>query len=312
MAGPVVDHRVARRVRRPRPGDAVLHLRARQHRRAPARATATCSPRGNAFRAAIATRQLDRRAGHRRSRRAATSRAASGRPSPTPRPAPPACSTRTASQVGAEHQRHRPARPIGGGTTTNNSRRVQLHRRQHLKGKAANFRIYDRALTAAEVAAIALTDANRVASDAAALDLGDLPASPTTSPCPTTGPYGRRSPGPPATRPSSPRPARSPGPPPARPRRVTLTATLHPRRRHPHARTFTSPSCPTTATRPRPTRPPRRSRSCTPTTCAATSRCRPPACTARRSPGRPPTPPIVAPTASCTGPPTAPATRPSR
>jgi beta-xylosidase len=80
---------------------------------------------------------------------------------------------------------------IGGGTTTNNVLGESNYASDNsLKGKVKNFRIYDRALSAAEVAAISLTDANRVAGDLAALDLGNLDAVTTDLTLPTTGAFG--------------------------------------------------------------------------------------------------------------------------
>ncbi|VXB56048.1 Beta-xylosidase [Aeromicrobium sp. 9AM] len=64
---------------------------------------------------------------------------------------------------------------IGGGTTTNNNLgKSNYAADKFLKGKLRNFRIYDRALTAAEVTSLAPTDADIVASDKAVLSLGDL------------------------------------------------------------------------------------------------------------------------------------------
>ena len=60
---------------------------------------------------------------------------------------------------------------IGNGTTTNNVLGESNYAADNsLKGKVKNFRIYDRALTAAEVADISLTDANRLSSDTDALE----------------------------------------------------------------------------------------------------------------------------------------------
>ena len=70
---------------------------------------------------------------------------------------------------------------IGNGTTTNNVLGESNYAADNsLKGKVKNFRIYDRALSAAEVSDISLTDANRLSSDTDALSLGDLRASPPT------------------------------------------------------------------------------------------------------------------------------------
>ncbi|MFY1702106.1 family 43 glycosylhydrolase [Micromonospora sp. WMMA1923] len=63
-------------------------------------------------------------------------------------------------------------RAVGGGRTTqNNLGRSTYASDRFLKGRVANFRIYDRALTAAEVTAIALTDTTRAEAAAAALRL---------------------------------------------------------------------------------------------------------------------------------------------
>lgn len=80
---------------------------------------------------------------------------------------------------------------IGGGTTTNNVLGESNYATDNtLKGRIRNFRIYDRALDAAEVAQISLTDANRLAADEDALDLGDLSAVTSDLALPTTGPFG--------------------------------------------------------------------------------------------------------------------------
>ncbi|TDC81340.1 beta-xylosidase [Micromonospora sp. KC606] len=80
---------------------------------------------------------------------------------------------------------------IGNGTTTNNNLGKSNYAADRLlKGQVANFRVYDRALTADEVAAIALPDATRVDADTAALDLGDLTAVTGNLTLPTTGTYG--------------------------------------------------------------------------------------------------------------------------
>lgn len=80
---------------------------------------------------------------------------------------------------------------IGNGTTTNNLLGESNYAADNsLKGKVKNFRIYNRALTATEVADISLTDANRLAGDVAALDLGDLSAVTGNLTLPTTGAYG--------------------------------------------------------------------------------------------------------------------------
>ena len=80
---------------------------------------------------------------------------------------------------------------LGGGSTVRNVLGESSYASDNsLKGKVRNFRIYDRALTSAEVADISLTDANRVAADEAALSLGDLSAVTTDLALPTTGPFG--------------------------------------------------------------------------------------------------------------------------
>lgn len=80
---------------------------------------------------------------------------------------------------------------IGNGITTNNVLGESNYAADNtLKGKVRNFRIYDRALTASEVADISLTDANRLASDSAALTLGDLSGVTADLTLPTTGPFG--------------------------------------------------------------------------------------------------------------------------
>lgn len=80
---------------------------------------------------------------------------------------------------------------IGGGTTTNNNiGKSNYAADKFLKGKLRNFRIYDRALSAAEVASLGPSDADIVASDKAALSLGDLSAVTTNITLPTTGQRG--------------------------------------------------------------------------------------------------------------------------
>lgn len=82
-------------------------------------------------------------------------------------------------------------RDIGGGTTTNNLLGESNYASDNsLKGKIRNFRIYGRALTSSEVADISLTDANRLAEDLSALDLGDLSAVTADITLPTSGAYG--------------------------------------------------------------------------------------------------------------------------
>lgn len=80
---------------------------------------------------------------------------------------------------------------IGNGVTTNNLLGKSNYASDRtLKGKVRNFRIYDRALTIDEVAAISLTDANRLASDVAVLDLGDLSGVTADVVLPSSGEYG--------------------------------------------------------------------------------------------------------------------------
>jgi beta-xylosidase len=80
---------------------------------------------------------------------------------------------------------------IGNGTTTNNLLGESNYASDNsLKGNLKNFRIYDRALTAAEVSTISLTDANRLAADKAALSLGDLSGVTANLTLPATGQYG--------------------------------------------------------------------------------------------------------------------------
>ena len=62
---------------------------------------------------------------------------------------------------------------------------------KYLRGQVRNFRIYDRALSAAEAAGIAIPDTTRVAGDKAALSLGDTSAVTADLTLPGTGPaYG--------------------------------------------------------------------------------------------------------------------------
>jgi beta-xylosidase len=80
---------------------------------------------------------------------------------------------------------------IGGGTTTNNNiGKSNYATDKFLKGKLRNFRIYNRALTATEVASLAPSDADLVAADKAALSLGDLSAVTTNLTLPTKGDRG--------------------------------------------------------------------------------------------------------------------------
>ncbi|WP_082587350.1 family 43 glycosylhydrolase [Nocardioides sp. Soil774] len=80
---------------------------------------------------------------------------------------------------------------IGNGTTTNNVLGESNYATDNtLKGKLRNFRVYDRALSPAEVSAISLTDDNRLASDTAALSLGDLSGVTADLTLPATGQFG--------------------------------------------------------------------------------------------------------------------------
>ena len=81
---------------------------------------------------------------------------------------------------------------IGGGTTTANYLgRSVYNEDKYLKGQVRNFRIYNRALNAVEVADIAIPAATRVAGDKAALSLGDTSAVTDNLSLPATGPaYG--------------------------------------------------------------------------------------------------------------------------
>ncbi|PVG82252.1 beta-xylosidase [Nocardioides gansuensis] len=80
---------------------------------------------------------------------------------------------------------------IGGGTTTanyiGNSPYVPD---TTLKGTVRDFRVYNRALDAAEVADLTPSDASRVTADTAALDLGDLSAVTSNLTLPTAGENG--------------------------------------------------------------------------------------------------------------------------
>ncbi|NUT96542.1 MAG: family 43 glycosylhydrolase [Saccharothrix sp.] len=81
---------------------------------------------------------------------------------------------------------------IGGGTTTANylGRSVYTADR-HLKGQIRDFRLYDHALTPAEVRDLGfVSDAERANRDVALLDLGDTSAVTADLTLPSTGPYG--------------------------------------------------------------------------------------------------------------------------
>ncbi|MGW3607785.1 immunoglobulin-like domain-containing protein [Micromonospora sp. NPDC005161] len=81
---------------------------------------------------------------------------------------------------------------IGGGTTTANYIGRSLYSGdKYVKGQVRDFRLYDHALTAAEVLELsAVSDPERVARDIAALDLGDTSAVTDNLTLPTTGPNG--------------------------------------------------------------------------------------------------------------------------
>ncbi|PRX49397.1 glycosyl hydrolase family 43 [Prauserella shujinwangii] len=81
---------------------------------------------------------------------------------------------------------------IGAGTTTENYLGRSLYRDdRYFMGGLRDFRIYDRALGAAEVRELGfLTDAERAERDAARLDLGDLSGVTTDLALPENGPYG--------------------------------------------------------------------------------------------------------------------------
>ncbi|MFF2485944.1 family 43 glycosylhydrolase [Microbacterium sp. NPDC058062] len=80
---------------------------------------------------------------------------------------------------------------IGGGVTTANYLgRSVYNADKYLAGSLRNVRIYDAALTATEVAALAPTDATRVQRDAASLSLGDLTAVTANLTLPSTAANG--------------------------------------------------------------------------------------------------------------------------
>ncbi|WP_137843056.1 family 43 glycosylhydrolase [Microbacterium sp. 2FI] len=117
---------------------------------------------------------------------------------------------------------------IGGGVTTANYLGRSVYNADRtLAGSLRDVRIYDTALPAADVAALAPTDATRVQRDAAALSLGDLSAVtgnlalPATAPNGSTATWASSAPGlisatGVVTRPAAGQPAAT----------VTLTATL--------------------------------------------------------------------------------------
>lgn len=78
---------------------------------------------------------------------------------------------------------------LGNGTTTRNVLGESNYAADNtLKGSVRNFRVYDRALSSSEVAAISLTDAARVAADADALPAPGTVTSDLT--LPTVGTFG--------------------------------------------------------------------------------------------------------------------------
>lgn len=80
---------------------------------------------------------------------------------------------------------------IGNGTTTNNLLGDSSYAADNsLDGQLRDFRVYDRALSAAEVVEVALTDDERLVNDVAALDLGDVSAVVDDLALPTTGRWG--------------------------------------------------------------------------------------------------------------------------
>ncbi|WP_200935428.1 family 43 glycosylhydrolase [Aeromicrobium sp. Root344] len=80
---------------------------------------------------------------------------------------------------------------IGGGTTTANYLGKSVYNGdKFLKGTVRDFRVYNRALTASEVASLAPSDADLVAADKAALSLGDLSAVTDNLTLPTKGDRG--------------------------------------------------------------------------------------------------------------------------
>jgi beta-xylosidase len=80
---------------------------------------------------------------------------------------------------------------IGGGVTTSNYiGRSNYASDRHLAGSVRDFRIYDTALTAAEVTALQPSDTARVSRDASALSLGNLNAVTANLTLPTTGANG--------------------------------------------------------------------------------------------------------------------------
>ena len=83
-----------------------------------------------------------------------------------------------------------PSQVGDGMTTSNNIGKSTYASDRLLKGAVRSFRIYDRALSDTEVAAIALTDAERLACDIETLELGDLSAVTDDVALPATGAFG--------------------------------------------------------------------------------------------------------------------------
>jgi len=83
---------------------------------------------------------------------------------------------------------------VGSGVTTANYLGKSVYNADRtLKGQVKNFRIYDRALSAAEAGEVAIPDATRVAGDKAGLTLGDTSAVTADLSLPAIGPaYGSK------------------------------------------------------------------------------------------------------------------------
>lgn len=83
-----------------------------------------------------------------------------------------------------------PAQIGGGHTTANYIGRSVYTADRYLKGAVRDFRLYDTALSAADVASLVPSDDTRVQRDAAAIALGDLSAVTSNLTLPTAGPNG--------------------------------------------------------------------------------------------------------------------------
>ncbi|MFD1150303.1 immunoglobulin-like domain-containing protein [Saccharothrix hoggarensis] len=84
-----------------------------------------------------------------------------------------------------------PAMIGGGSTTANYLGRSVYSGDRYLKGAVRDFRLYNRALTAAEAHALGfVADEEKGRRDLAAIDLGDLSAVTANLALPVTGPYG--------------------------------------------------------------------------------------------------------------------------